>query len=848
MRSQPLLIFSVQKACQFSSRVSLSTISLLALSWWISTQPVQAQLRVLSDGSLSTQVTPTPDGLTFSISQGERIGNNLYHSFQEFSVPINGAAIFTNDPTVATIFSRVTGGQQSEINGLIRAQGNTNLFLLNPNGILFGANARLAIGGSFVGSTADAIEFDNNALFSATEPAPPLLTMSVPTGLQFGSSPSPISVQGVGHNIQGSGQQGILPLTPTVHPFGLRVANGRTLALIGGDINLQGAVLTAPSGQIVLTSVDSDAKVDLITQPQLPSWQSFGFNYGDVASFRNIQLTQRSLLDISGFGLGFGSGGTQVAGRQIQIQDGSLILAQNLGTVSGRMIDLFASDRLDVIGATPSRLRSGIVSETLVGSGQSSSVTIRAGLVNLQNGGSAFTRTYTNFNSGDLRIDANQIIASGVSPFDSSIASGIATFSFGAGSAGQVLVNTQNLTLRDGGSLSSPSFGSGAGGTLTLNADTIDIDGMSLRGSPASISVATFSSGRGGNVTVNTRRLRIANGGNITGTAFGAGRGGNVNVNAAESIEIAGGFGSVRSSINASTLRLPVEFQTLFNSASPTADSGTVFVTTPLLTLEDGAAIGVRNEGSGNGGEITIHAGNIRLRNGVIQAITASGEGGEIEINADSLVIRDRGFVNTTARGSGNGGNISINAPIIVGFNNGDIIANAVQGRGGRIEITTNALLGLQYRDSLTDGNDITASSELGVNGTVEISNFESDPGAGLVELPTGLGDSSDQVAQGCAAMDNEFIASGRGGIPANPLDMQNTFPTWSDTRDLSVFLSRSSPVEAIASVQSSPILMEANTWHVNDAGQVELVAVSPNTSSQDQGYATCASASLVTN
>ncbi|MEB3292888.1 MAG: filamentous hemagglutinin N-terminal domain-containing protein, partial [Synechococcales bacterium] len=192
---------------------------------------VQAQ-QVIPDTTLNTQVQRSLN--TFTITGGTASGPNLFHSFQEFSIPTNGTAQFnlTHTPNISTIFSRVTGGVTSSIDGTIQISNSANpvsLFLLNPSGILLGPNARLNLGGSFIGTTAQSIRFADGTEWSATNLSQPLLTLSVPVGLQMGSQPAAIQMQGNGHTLR----VGSVRVTAGAgnSPTGLRVQPGKTLAL-----------------------------------------------------------------------------------------------------------------------------------------------------------------------------------------------------------------------------------------------------------------------------------------------------------------------------------------------------------------------------------------------------------------------------------------------------------------------------------------------------------------------------------------------------------------------------------------------------------------------------------------
>ncbi|MBR8841145.1 MAG: filamentous hemagglutinin N-terminal domain-containing protein [Stigonema ocellatum SAG 48.90 = DSM 106950] len=235
----------------------------------LSTNSAIAQIR--PDSTLPNNSTVRLDGSTHIIEGGTRAGGNLFHSFGEFSVRTGETAHFNNAADVQNIFGRVTGGAVSNIDGILQANGTANLFMINPNGIIFGKNASLNIGGSFLGTTASSLKFADGTEFSATAPqSAPLLTISVPIGLQFGGNVGSILNQSVVLDSSGI-------------PVGLQVQPGKTLALVGGDVALLGGNLTAKAGRIELGSVVGSSLVSLT-----PTTQGWMLGYEGVQNFMLI--------------------------------------------------------------------------------------------------------------------------------------------------------------------------------------------------------------------------------------------------------------------------------------------------------------------------------------------------------------------------------------------------------------------------------------------------------------------------------------------------------------------------------------------------------------------------------
>src|SRR4028118_754715 len=289
-------------------------IYLLLLSGYLCLFPLGAIAQIIPDSSLGPESSRTvPNTInnlpSDRITGGAIRGVNLFHSLREFNISEGRGAYFENPSGITNIFSRVTGGNPSNILGTLGVLGNANLFLINPKGIVFGPHARLDVRGSFLASTADSIVFNNGVEFSSANPqAAPLLTVNIPVGLRFRENPGAIvNASSVTQVIEG-----------TTIPVGLAVPPLQTLALVGGNVIFNNGFASAFSGNIQLGSVASPGVVSFNITPI-----GLGLDYTNVANLGNIELSGLSAVTASGSG-----------GGAIALRGGNVVLRGRASVVS----------------------------------------------------------------------------------------------------------------------------------------------------------------------------------------------------------------------------------------------------------------------------------------------------------------------------------------------------------------------------------------------------------------------------------------------------------------------------------------------------------------------------------
>lgn len=493
----------------------------------------------------------------------------------------------------------------------------------------------------------------------------------------------------------------------------------------GGTIAITATESIVVTGQRSGTTNLLPSLSGLPTFLNLPSGilsENLSANTGSRVVIQTPSLTlQPGLIDSHAFGAGAAGNLILVLG-QLTLKDGGRIgsFAYEAGATGSLRVR--ASDSITMSGFLPGTLQIGPVPA------QNSGSQIANTTVGMGQAGPVFVSTPT------LIMNSNAFISSG---------------SIGAGRAGDVNIQAATITMTGGASINSSILASGPGGNVSVTAsEQLSISGhsdhsfsvgpsLTAVNNPSAITAVTFGTGKAGAITVSTTRLTMFDGGLIT-TATGSDapagsltvNSGSLTVSSGASISSSSGFnvgvggflfghgagGSV--TVNASgPVTIAGQGSGLFTTTADSGAGGNINLRGSAILLNNGAALSATSAGRGNAGNLTVNAGDhLTIMNSSITTEANQSSGGAIKITTNPTGIVQLAGSTISASvldGAGGGGSVNIDPQLTV-LHNSQILAQAVQGSGGNIVITTNILL--QDATSL-----ISASSQLGQQGTTSI-------------------------------------------------------------------------------------------------------------------------------
>ena len=680
--------------------------SLLTMGYFFSISSA-ALSQVTSDGTINTQVNQNSN--IAEITGGEARGSNLFHSFQDFSVETGNEAFFNNDNDISNIFSRVTGGNISNIDGKIRTN-DASLFLINPAGILFGAGARLDLGsGSFYGSSASIILFEDGE-FSATDlTTPPILTINAPIGLDFRDNSADITVRGDGNGTR-------LPDSePIDTQDALRVNGNATIGIIGGNLIFENATIKTAGGRIEVGSV-AEGRVNLLKVDN-----SFSFDYSGIDNFENISLTGTTAIDASGNG----GGDINLAGRNISLNDSSGIEANILGDATGGEINVFATESIDISGLENENNFISAISNRVFadGTGNGGDINIETGSLNVGDRAGIFTSSSGRANAGNISINASNSVSLESQGNTSAIVSSVTDDV--VGNAGNIEINSGSLTINNGVSLLTNSSQGKAGNVEIQATDNVTF---------ANNSTLLVSGTPGGSININAKNLSILSGSRFFSGVIASGianeKSGDIVINLTEDLIID---------------RLNSDQNTIIdNSNFGQGDAGNIEINARNITLSNGGLISATSSGDGDIGSITLNASGDLIFDG-IRGITRSGTNnlvipestgniGEINISAQNLSLTNGAVIQSFVAGIANSGDINLDIADTITI---DGFGNIVSADGSLSPVNSSISSTVNF-SAVGDAGDInidTSNLSLSRNGSIVTDVTQSQGDAGDINI-----------------------------------------------------------------------------------------------------------------
>jgi filamentous hemagglutinin family protein len=666
-----MLQTSGQERKKWSIAIARSTapraIALFCLGIFITflEKPALGQSQIVPDNTLGNErskvreVEPQID----AIAGGARRGINLFHSFREFNVGERRGVYFTNPTGVENILSRVTGTNPSNILGKLGVLGNANLFLINPNGIIFGQNASLDVKGSFVATSASAIQFGRQGNFSAASPQIPLLTID-PSALLFNQiSPGTIVNQSIAEEVDRAGNS----------VFGLRVPDGQNLLLVGGDIILDRGVLNALGGRVELSGVGKEGRVEIN--------DDFSLKFPPQVPRANVSLNNGAFIRVATKG----GGAIAINAKKINLSGSVLLagIAEGLGRPNAQAGDI-TLNATDAIAIEQGGGIGNFVSENATG--DAGDIKLEARSVLLKDGARISSSTRGVGNGGLVLIQATEQVK--LSGSDTAIFSDVNSNAIG--NAGGISIDAGSLLINDGAFINSKTGGWGNAGDINIKAqNSVAIAGtgredISNDFPPAYLnnaSVLTTARGNSGDIHIEAGSVSITNFASFDSSSLDPANSnaGNVFIKARDSIFIS------ESGIN--TLGYGI------------GNAGNVVLEANAIATERDSFIDSSNLGQGNSGNISFQARSIAMKDPFIRSrILGTGQAGDLTFIAEDTILLagERTAIPTLAtstEGPSSGGNMDLQAKSISILNGIVLDARSLrEGDGGTIDLDADTI------------------------------------------------------------------------------------------------------------------------------------------------------------
>jgi filamentous hemagglutinin family protein len=636
---------------------------------------------IATDGSAGPAQTLAGAQITIPQSLGATAGSNLFHSFSHFNIDTGQTVTFTGADSLQNVISRVTGGEASSLDGLLKSEaGHADFYLINPAGITFGAHAQVDVPAAFHASTASQLKLKDGAVFSAANPAASSFSNAAPAAFGF-----------VGNAVANNG---------LIEADGARLAvkDGQTLDIVAGEIQIKhGAQLNAAAGEIRLIAQQGPSAISLERAAQghlpLPALAPSNAHAGPIT------ITDSEVLSS-----GNGAGRIGLWGGALRVV-GSHIGADNIGSLNAMPA---AGIELRSVSLA---LLNGIISSNASAQGNAGRVSVATG--------------------GKLTVDSqgNPRFAAGIFS-DAEVGS--------TGDAGSVSVDARgDVAVLNGGEIESSAYAQGRAGTVHLATTgqlTVDSQGNSRFATGIFSDAEAGSTGDAGSVSVEVQgHAAVLNGGQIESSTYAQGQAGSVSLTTGGRLTVdsqghlnfaTGIFSDADPGSTGDAGRVKITAQgdvavlnggEIESSTYAQGKAGTVIVQTKGKLIVDGTGstdiTGIfsdaKTQSVGDAGSVGVEAkGNVILRNGgeIESSTYAQGQAGTVRLTTQGRLIADglgntnfsTGIFSDAERGSaGDSGSVSVNAQGDIQMLNGAIISSDTyaQGKAGTVNVVTSGKL-----------------------------------------------------------------------------------------------------------------------------------------------------------